>query len=135
MGPSNKLSCEAVSSSRHHNLHSFFQLRDFEALFPCNGTLGCAVCLSPQLFLLVYPHANMGPPSPPALPCQESSPSWLPVSAPPANLDECSFFNSLVVGFPYSLIFWQFWLFFVFKFVVVILLVVQGSKYIKQLNS
>ena len=40
------------------------------------------------------------------------------------SLDECFFFNSLVVGLPYSLIFWQFWLFFVFKFVVVLLLVV-----------
>ena len=38
------------------------------------------------------------------------------------------FFNSLVVGLPYNLIFWQFWLFFVFKFVVVLLLVVEGGK-------
>ena len=39
----------------------------------------------------------------------------VPVSAPPTGLDECSFFNSLVVGVPYSSIFCQFWLFFVFK--------------------
>ena len=32
-----------------------------------------------------------------------------------------------VVGLPYSSIFWQFWLFFVFKFVVVLLFVVQGG--------
>ena len=51
----------------------------------------------------------------------------LPVPTPPTSLDEC-FFNSLVVGLPYSLIFWQFWLFFVFKFVVVFLLVVQGGR-------
>ena len=37
-------------------------------------------------------------------------------------------FNSLVVRLPDSSIFWQFWLFFVFKFVVVLLLVVQGSE-------
>ena len=43
------------------------------------------------------------------------------------GLDECFFFNSLVVGLPYSLIFWHLWLFFVFKFVV-LLLVVRGSK-------
>ena len=49
---------------------------------------------------------------------------WLLVSAPPTGLDECFFFYSLVVGLPYSLIFWQSWLFFVFKFVVVLLLVV-----------
>ena len=41
--------------------------------------------------------------------------AWLPVSAPPTGLDECFFFISLVVGLPYSLIFCQFWLFFVFK--------------------
>ena len=40
---------------------------------------------------------------------------------PPTGLDECFFFNSLVVGFPYSSIFCQFWLFFVFKFVVLVL--------------
>ena len=48
-------------------------------------------------------------------PCRESSlPRW-PVSAPPTGLDECVFSISLVVGLPYSLIFCQFWLFFVFK--------------------
>ena len=52
--------------------------------------------------------------------------AWLPVSTPPAGLDECFFFNSLVVGLLYSLIFWQFW-FFVFKFGGVLLLVVQGG--------
>ena len=62
------------------------------------------------------------------LPCHESSPPWLPISTPPASLDECFFFNSLVVGLPYSWIFCQFWLIFVFKFVDVHLLVVQGGK-------
>ena len=41
----------------------------------------------------------------------KSSPPWLPVSAPPTSLDECFFFISLVVGFLYSSIFCQFWLF------------------------
>ena len=44
-------------------------------------------------------------------PCCESSPPPLPVPAPPTRLDECFFFNSLLVGLPYSLIFCQFWLF------------------------
>ena len=61
-------------------------------------------------------------------PCHESSPPWLPVSSPPSSLYECFFFNFLVVGLPYSSIFWQFWSFFVFKFVVVLLLVVWGGK-------
>ena len=67
---------------------------------------------------------------------------WLPVSFP-SLLVPCTFsfislfiaftsssiffFNSLVVGLPYSLVFWQFWLFVVFKFVV-LLLVVRGGK-------
>ena len=42
----------------------------------------------------------------------------LPISTPPTGLDECLFFNSLVVGLPYSSIFCQFWLFFIFKFVL-----------------
>ena len=37
------------------------------------------------------------------------------LSSPPSGLDECFFFISLVVGLPYSSIFCQFWLFFVFK--------------------
>ena len=36
----------------------------------------------------------------------------LPISTPPTALDESFFFISLVVGFPYSSIFCQFWLFF-----------------------
>ena len=58
------------------------------------------------------------------LPCLESSPPQLPISAPPTSLKECFFFNFSVVGLPYSSVFWHFWLFFVFRFVVVLLLVV-----------
>ena len=42
-----------------------FSVRGFEALFPCTGTLSCSVCLTPQLFLLVYPYPNVGLPGPP----------------------------------------------------------------------
>ena len=120
-----------------------FSVRGFEALFSRTGTLGCEVCLVLQLFFLVYPHTDVGPPAPPAaslalvhqlLPCCKFSPPPLPISAPPTSLDECFFFNTLVVGLPYSMIFWQFWLFFVFKFVVV-LLVVWGSKAISTYAS
>ena len=113
----------------------------FEALFPRTGALFCTVCSPPLLFLLVYLCVNVGSwglsavslwglpaaalptrlhnPSPrwvrqPPL-CRESSLPWLPVSAPPTGMDKCFFFISLVVGLPYSLIFCQFWLFFVFK--------------------
>ena len=39
----------------------------------------------------------------------------LHVTTPPTGLDEYVFFNSLVVGLPYSSISCHFWLFFVFK--------------------
>ena len=61
-------------------------------------------------------------------PYHESFLPRLPAFALPSGLDECFFFNSLVIGLPYSLIFWQFWLCFVLKFVVVRLLVVQGGN-------
>ena len=102
-----------------------FSVRGFEALFPCTGTLGSIVCLAPQLFLPVYPHTNVGLPCPPAATLLWALSTQLPISAPPTSLDECFFFNSLVVRLPYSSIFCQFWLVFVFKFVVVLLLVLR----------
>ena len=141
MGLSNELSCEAGSfSCCHLNPHGFFNQR-FESLFPCTGALGCTVCFAPPPFLPVSLCTNVGPQDLPAttlwgllavawlapfhnLPprwvcqppsCHESSPPWLPVSALPTSLDECFFFISLVVRLPYSLIFCQFWLVFVFK--------------------
>ncbi|KAF6109750.1 hypothetical protein HJG60_010953 [Phyllostomus discolor] len=39
----------------------------------------------------------------------------LPISTPPTGLDECVFFNCLVVGLSHSSVFCQFWLFFVSK--------------------
>ena len=42
-------------------LPQVFSFRGFEALFTHTGTLGCVVCLVPQLFLLVYLHINVGP--------------------------------------------------------------------------
>ena len=134
MGLSNELSCEAGVSPAASTPTGVFSQR-FEALFPCAGALGFEVCLAAQLFLPVYLHVNVGLPSPPvatspglpaaALPRVLSAP--LPVSAPPTGLGECFFFISLVVRLPYSSVFCQFWLFFVFKCVVVLLLVVQGG--------
>ena len=133
-----KLFCEAGSFSCCLNPHRSFSVTVVGALFSHTGNLGCTVCLAPQLFLLVYPHTNVGLSAPPSTalpaqvlqpsPCCESTASWLPISTPPTSLDECFFLYSLVIGLPYSLIFWQFWLFFIFKYVVILLLVVQGSK-------
>ena len=53
-----------------------FTARGFEALILHSGTLGWMVCLSPQLFLLVYPQVNVGLPGLPAAtsPTQSSGP-------------------------------------------------------------
>ena len=67
-------------------------------------------------------------PSPPAATLAGVLSAQLPISTPPTGLNECFFFNSLVVRLPYSSIFWQFWLFFVFKFVVFLHLVVQEGE-------
>ena len=106
-----------------------FTARGFEAFFPHAGSLGCAVCFTPPpscstgfICMRRWDHLFHQLP-----PCPASSLPWLPISAPPPGLNECFFFNCLVVGLPHSSIFWQFWLFFVFKFVVVVLLVVQGG--------
>ena len=94
----------------------------FEALFPCAGTLGCVVChlvhqLLPRPPAAVLPTATQSATllGLPAATLLRVLSTWLPVSAPPTGLDECFFFISLVIGLPYSLIFCQFWLFFVFK--------------------
>ena len=106
-----------------------FTVRFWGFIFPCTGTLGCVVCVTPQLFQFICLQMWDRPLRQP-LPCHESSLPQLPVSAPPTGLDECFFFNSLVVGLPYSLIFWQFWLFFVFKFVALLLVVWGGKVYL-----
>ena len=97
----------------------------FEALFPHSGTLGCMVCLQVCQFLPCRPAAALPTPlhnPPPPWVCQLTScfesPPRLPISAPPAGLDECVFFKSLVVELPYSSIFCPLWLFFVFKLVL-----------------
>ena len=138
MGLPNKLSYEAGSFSHCLNPHGFFQSEVLRLYFPTLESwivwsVSLPSCSSqfihmqmwdrPLCQLLPCPPLVLQPP-----PCCESSPPQLPVSAPPTSLDDCFFFNSLVVRLPFSSIFWQFWLFFVFKYVVVFLLVVQGGK-------
>ena len=127
VGLSNELSCEAGSSPAASTPTGVFNQR-LEALFPGAGILGCLVCVTPQLFLPVYLHTNVGLSVPLAATSPQVLSTQLPISAPPTGLDECFFFNSLVLGLPFSLIFCQSWLVFVFKFVVVLLLVVHGGK-------
>ena len=70
---------------------------------------------------------GLAPPCPPATALlQVFSPNCqsLPLLS---DLDECFFFNSLVAGLPYSSICCQFWLFLVFKFVILLLCVKGGT--------
>ena len=118
VGLSNELSYEVGSFSCHFNPHRFLHSEVLRLYFPtlepgvvqsvlipsCSSQFICTQMWDCQL-----------------PPCHMSSPPWLPISAPPSSLNECFFFNSLVVRLPYSLIFWQFWM--VFKLVVFLLLV------------
>ena len=62
----------------------------------------------PQLFLPVYRHVNVGPLAPPATALPRVLSAHLPISAPLTVWMNVFFFNSLVVGLPYSSIFCQF---------------------------
>ena len=123
MGLSNELSCEAGNFSHHLNPHRFFQSEPLRLYFFIlepwvASSVSLPSCSSQFIHTQMWDH-----PLCQLLPCHESSLPQLPISALLTSLDECFFFNSLIVGLAYS--FWQFWLFFVFKFVVVLLLVVR----------
>ena len=123
MGLSNELSCEAGSFSCHSTPHRLLQsevLRLYSSMLEpwVSWSVSLPSCSSWFICMQMWGH----PPHQP-LPCHTSYLPWLPISALPTSLNEC-FFNSLVVRLPYSSIFWQFWLFFVLKFVAVLLLVV-----------
>ena len=134
MGVSNGLSCEAGSFSHCLSSHRCFQSEVLRLYFPTLNPWALLSVSLPRCFSQFYLLVNVGLPTLPAaaLPalvfqpllwCESSLP-WLPISMPPTSLDECFLFNSLIVGLPYSSIFWPFWLHCVFKFVVVLLLVV-----------
>ena len=131
---SNELSCEAGSFSHCHTTHRFFHSEVLRLYFPTLEpwvvwSVSLLSCSSWFIRIQTWDHLVCQPPPLPVCqlpPCGHSSLPQLPISAPPTSLDEC-FFNSLVVRLPYSSIFWQFWLFFVFKLVVALLLVVQGD--------
>ena len=111
----------------------------FEALFPC-WSPGLRVCLAPQLFLPVYLQTNVALPSlrataspgPPAAALPRVLSAQLCLSTPPTGLGECFFFISLVVGLPYSSIFCQFWLFFVFKLLLSFFWLCEEAQYVYQ---
>ena len=93
-----------------------------DCIYKAGERKGLLAVALPSLFHNPPPHWVCQSPS-----CCKSSPPRLSISAPPTGLDECFFFNSLAFRLPYSSIFWQFWLFFVFKFVLILLLLVRGG--------
>ena len=130
MDLSNELSCEAGCFSHHLNPTGFWLLisglklyfPELEPWVARSASQYTSCCLAGQL-QLCPPRSTIHHPTPqsttplgpPATALLGVLSTWLPVSTPPTNLDECFFFISLVVGLPYSLIFCQFWLLFVFK--------------------
>ena len=113
MGLSNELSCMARSFSGHCNLHRFLQpwvLRlSFSMLEPWVAwSESFPSCSFWFIHMQMWDHLVHQ-----LQPCHESYPIWLPVSTPPTSLDECFFFDSLVVRLPYSLIFLTVLVFFV----------------------
>ena len=128
VGLSNELSCETGSFSCHRLVfQSEFSGLSSPSLEPWVVRSVSLPSYSSQFICLQMWDHLVRQPLPHLvhhlLPCCESPLPQLPISTPPTGLDECFFFNSLVVGLPYHLIFWWFWLFFVFKFVVVLLVV------------
>ena len=109
----------------------FYSQRFWGFISPCWNPRLCGLSCSP----VVSPGLSEPSPTAAALLVRSSRSALLVIlsaqvliSAPYTSLDECVFFNSLVVGPSYSSIFWQFWLYFVFKFVIFLLLVGPGSK-------
>ena len=130
MDLSNKLSCETRSVSCHLSPHRFFQSEVLRLYLPAlepwvMWSVSLPSCSSWFIHMQMWRHLVHQPPPRPDCepsPCLPWYPAtalpWvlsarLPISAPPTGLDECFFFNFLVVRLPYSLIFCQSLLFFV----------------------
>ena len=108
--------------------HRFFSSEVLRYYFTMLGpwvslSVSLPSCSSLFIRMQMWDHLLCQPP-----PCRASSPSQLPISAPPTSLNGCFFFNCLVVRLPYSLVFWQLWLFFVFKLVVVFLWLCEEAQ-------
>ena len=101
-GPLKGDSWESHSFFHHSNLHRFLQTELMRTYLPSE-------CWIPGLCCLVWSLDPLHP----RYPCWFLyTHTWVwdrlfCISAPPTHLHECGFFNSLVVGLPYSLIFWR----------------------------
>ena len=129
MGLSSELSYEAVSFSHCHlNPHRCFQSEALRLYFSAlESWVVRSVSLPSSSSQFIHTQMSDHPVCHFACLVLQWPPCRV-LFTPSTSLDECFFFNSLVVGLPYSSIFCQFWLFFVFKFVVVLLLVCEEAK-------
>ena len=127
--------CDTGSFSHCCTLYRFYSQKFCGFSFPF-WNLDCAVCITSLCSpgLSAHECSTTGPPtatSPPQStsfcltplvrqlpPCCTSSLPWLWISVPPISLDECFFFNSLVVRFSYSSIWEHFWGFIVFNWLL-----------------
>ena len=133
MGPSNGLSCETGSFSPCCNDHRFLQPEVLRLYFSHAETLGCTVYV-PSQFSSEFIHTHMwGHPVHQTPPCPTSSSSHHLVTSPlcPSGHLRPSY-RSGWMFLLYSVVVRQFnflevLVVFVFKFVVVLLLVVRGS--------
>ena len=108
VGLSNELSCEAGSFSFCLNSQRCFQSEVLRLYFPAvEPWVAWSVLLPPQLFLLVYLHANVGPPGLPSTTLLRVLSTPLSIFTPPTGLTECFFFKYLVDRLPWSSTFCQ----------------------------
>ena len=108
---SNDISCEAGNSSHRLNTHRCFQSEvwGFISLHWNPGLNGLSQCpvvpssLSPhKCGITLSASHRLAHPGPPAADLPWVLSARLPISAPPTGLDECFFFNFLVVRLSYS---------------------------------
>ena len=115
MGLPHEISCETGSFPCLHNPHKFLSPEDLRLYFPMlepwvMWSVLLPSCSSRFIFTQMWDCLVRQLP-----PCCASSPPQLPISTPPTGLDESFFFNSPVVGLPYSSIVWHIWLFLFFN--------------------
>ena len=123
MRPSNGVSHETGSSPVTTTPTGFLQSEVLRLYFSTlepwvSGSVSLPSCSSQLICVPMWDHPVNQP-----VPCWGSSLLHLSVSTLPSSLDECFFFNSFVAGLLYSSILGQFWLFFVFKLVINLILV------------
>ena len=107
MDLSKGLSYEAGVFSHHCHPHRFLQSKVLRLYFPMLEPWAVWSVSLPSCSWFIHTqmldHLVLQPP-----PCHLSSLPQPPISVPPTCLNDCFFFNSLVVRLSYTSVFWQF---------------------------